>query len=88
VSIESLRVSNQGWDIYKVQHENDVHQYRIAMGDDGRVIPSILSGLSADYSITLSWHAIAEGALLALPFALHRRRPKQRFGSCIARVTV
>jgi DNA-binding transcriptional MerR regulator len=37
VSIEFLRVSNQGWDIYKVQHENDVHQYRIAMGDDGKV---------------------------------------------------
>jgi DNA-binding transcriptional MerR regulator len=37
VSIEFLRVSNQGWDIYKVQHENDVHQYRIAMGDDGNV---------------------------------------------------
>ena len=37
VSIEFLRVSNQGWDIYKVQHENDVHQYRISMGDDGKV---------------------------------------------------
>jgi hypothetical protein len=37
VSIEFLRVSNQGWDIYQVQHENDVHQYRIAMGDDGKV---------------------------------------------------
>ena len=37
VSIEFLRVSDQGWDIYKVQHENDVHQYRIAMGDDGKV---------------------------------------------------
>jgi DNA-binding transcriptional MerR regulator len=37
VSIEFLRVSDQGCDIYKVQHENDVHQYRIAMGDDGKV---------------------------------------------------
>jgi len=37
VSIELLRVSNQGWDIYQVQHENDVHRYRIAMGDDGKV---------------------------------------------------
>jgi DNA-binding transcriptional MerR regulator len=37
VSIGFLRVSNQGWDIYEVQHENDVHQYRIAIGDDGKV---------------------------------------------------
>jgi DNA-binding transcriptional MerR regulator len=37
VSIEFLRVSHQGWDIYQVQHENDVHQYRIALGDDGKV---------------------------------------------------
>jgi hypothetical protein len=37
VSIGFLRVSEQGWDIYEVQHENDVHQYRIAMGDDGKV---------------------------------------------------
>ena len=37
VSIEFLRVSNQGWDIYQVQHEKDVHQYRIALGDDGKV---------------------------------------------------
>ena len=37
VSIDFLRVSDQGWDIYRVQHENDVHQYRIAMGDDGKV---------------------------------------------------
>ncbi|HTE47625.1 MAG TPA: MerR family transcriptional regulator [Gemmatimonadaceae bacterium] len=37
VSIEFVRVSNQGWDIYQVQHENDVHQYRIATGDDGKV---------------------------------------------------
>jgi DNA-binding transcriptional MerR regulator len=36
-SIEFLSVSNQGWDLYQVQHENDVHQYRIAMGDDGKV---------------------------------------------------
>jgi DNA-binding transcriptional MerR regulator len=37
VSIEFLRVSNQGWDIYQVQHENDVQRYRITMGDDGKV---------------------------------------------------
>ena len=37
VSIEFLRVSNQGWDIYQVQHENDVHQYRILVADDGKV---------------------------------------------------
>ncbi len=37
VSIEFLRVSDQGWSIYKVQHENDVHQYRIVLGDDGKV---------------------------------------------------
>ena len=36
-SIEFLRVNDQGWDIYQVQHENDVHRYRIAMGDDGKV---------------------------------------------------
>jgi DNA-binding transcriptional MerR regulator len=37
VSIEFLRVSDQGWDIYKVQHENDVQQYRIALGGDGKI---------------------------------------------------
>ena len=37
VSIDFLRVSDQGWDIYQVQHENDVHQYRIVMSDDGKV---------------------------------------------------
>jgi DNA-binding transcriptional MerR regulator len=37
VSIQFLRVSDQGWDLYKVQHENDVHQYRIAMGGDGKI---------------------------------------------------
>ena len=37
VSIEFLRVSNQGWDVYDVQHANDVHRYRIAIGDDGKV---------------------------------------------------
>jgi len=37
VSIKFLRVSNQGWDIYQVRHENDVHQYRIAMAADGKV---------------------------------------------------
>jgi DNA-binding transcriptional MerR regulator len=37
VSVEFVRVSPQGWDIYQVQHENDVHRYRIAIGDDGKV---------------------------------------------------
>jgi DNA-binding transcriptional MerR regulator len=48
VSIEFLRVSNQGWDIYKVQHENDVHQYRIAMGDDGKVYGFTEASATAD----------------------------------------
>ncbi|MGH8219103.1 MAG: MerR family transcriptional regulator [Steroidobacteraceae bacterium] len=37
VSIEFLGVSNQGWDLYRVQHEHDVQQYRIVLGDDGKV---------------------------------------------------
>lgn len=37
VSMEFVRVSPSGWDIYQVQHENDVHRYRLAMGDDGKV---------------------------------------------------
>jgi hypothetical protein len=48
VSIEFVRVSNQGWDIYKVQHENDVHQYRIAMGDDGKVYGFSEASATAD----------------------------------------
>jgi DNA-binding transcriptional MerR regulator len=48
VSIEFLRVSNQGWDIYKVQHENDVHQYRIAMGNDGKVYGFSEASATAD----------------------------------------
>jgi DNA-binding transcriptional MerR regulator len=48
VSIEFLRVSNQGWDIYQVQHENDVHQYRIAMGDDGKVYGFSEASATAD----------------------------------------
>jgi DNA-binding transcriptional MerR regulator len=48
VSIEFLRVSNQGWDIYRVQHENDVHQYRIAMGDDGKVYGFSEASATAD----------------------------------------
>jgi len=47
-SIEFLRVSNQGWDIYKVQHENDAHQYRIAMGDDGKVYDFSEASATAD----------------------------------------
>ncbi len=48
VSIEFLRVSHQGWDIYKVQHENDVHQYRIALGDDGKVYGFSEASATAD----------------------------------------
>ena len=48
VSIEFLRVSNQGWGIYKVQHENDVHQYRIAMADDGKVYGFSEASATAD----------------------------------------
>ncbi len=48
VSIEFLRVSNQGWDIYQVQHENDVHQYRIAVGDDGKVYGFSEASATAD----------------------------------------
>ena len=48
VSIEFVRVSNQGWDVYKVQHENDVHQYRIAMGDDGKVYGFSEASATAD----------------------------------------
>ena len=48
VSIEFLRVSNQGWDIYQVRHENDVHQYRIAMGDDGKVYGFSEASATAD----------------------------------------
>jgi DNA-binding transcriptional MerR regulator len=50
VSIDFLRVSNQGWDIYKVQHENDIHQYRIAMGDDGKVYGFSEASATADKS--------------------------------------
>ncbi len=48
VSIEFLRVSNQGWDIYQVQHENDVHRYRIAMGDDDKVYGFSEASATAD----------------------------------------
>jgi len=48
VTIEFLRVSHQGWDIYQVQHENDVHQYRIAMGDDGKVYGFSEASATAD----------------------------------------
>ena len=48
LSIEFLRVSPQGWDIYQVQHENDVHQYRIAMGDDGKVYGFSEASATAD----------------------------------------
>ncbi|MGH9435444.1 MAG: MerR family transcriptional regulator [Terriglobia bacterium] len=48
VSIEFLRVSNQGWDIYQVQHKNDVHRYRIAMGDDCKVYGFTEASATAD----------------------------------------
>ena len=48
VSIELVRVSNQGWDIYQVQHEKDVHQYRIALGDDGKVYGFSEASAAAD----------------------------------------
>jgi len=50
VSIEFLRVSHQGWDLYQVQHENDVHQYRIALGDDGKVYGFSEASATADKS--------------------------------------
>ena len=50
VSIEFVGVSNQGWDIYQVQHENDVHRYRIAMGDDGKVYGFSEASAAADKS--------------------------------------
>jgi hypothetical protein len=46
--MEFMRVSNQGWDIYQVQHENDVHRYRIAMGDDGKVYGFSEASATAD----------------------------------------
>lgn len=48
VSIEFLRISNQGWDIYQVQHENDVHRYRIVLGDDGKVYGFSEASAAAD----------------------------------------
>ena len=48
VSMKFLGVSNQGWDIYEVQHENDVHRYRIAMGDDGKVYGFSEASATAD----------------------------------------
>ena len=48
VSMEFVSVSNQGWDIYRVQHENDVHQYRIALGDDGKVYGFSEASTAAD----------------------------------------
>ena len=48
VSMEFLCVSNQGWDIFRVQHENDVHQYRIVLGDDGKVYGFSEASAAAD----------------------------------------
>jgi DNA-binding transcriptional MerR regulator len=53
VSIEFLGISNQGWDIYQVQHENDVHRYRIAMGDDGKVYGFSEASAAADKSAVI-----------------------------------
>jgi len=50
VSIEFLGISNQGWDIYQVQHEKDVHRYRIAVGDDGKVYGFSEASAAADKS--------------------------------------
>jgi hypothetical protein len=46
VSIEFVRVSNQGWDIYQAQHDNGVH--RIAMADDGKVYGYSEASATAD----------------------------------------
>jgi hypothetical protein len=48
VSIEFVGVSNQGWDIYRVQHEHDVQQYRIALGDDGKIYGFSEASATAD----------------------------------------
>jgi DNA-binding transcriptional MerR regulator len=48
VSVEFLHVSNQGWDIYSVQHEHDLHRYRIALGDDGKVYGFSEASATAD----------------------------------------
>ena len=48
VSIKFLRVSDQGWDIYEVQHENDVHRYRIVLGDDGKIYGFSEASATAD----------------------------------------
>lgn len=37
VSMRFVRVTEQGWDVYEVRHQNDLNQYRIALGDDGKV---------------------------------------------------
>lgn len=48
VAIEFLCVSKQGWDIYSVQHEHDVHRYRIALGDDGKIYGFSEASATAD----------------------------------------
>lgn len=48
VSMKFLGVSNQGWDLYEVQHGNDVHRYRIVMGDDGKVYGFSEASATAD----------------------------------------
>src|SRR5262249_12629872 len=48
VSVEFLRVSDQGWDVYEVQHEHDVYRYRIATGDDGKVYGFTEASATAD----------------------------------------
>jgi DNA-binding transcriptional MerR regulator len=48
VSIEFVGVSKQGWDLYRVQHEHDLQQYRIALGDDGKVYSFREASATAD----------------------------------------
>jgi DNA-binding transcriptional MerR regulator len=48
LSVEFLRVSDQGWDVYSVQHEHDAHRYRIALGDDGKVYGFSEASATAD----------------------------------------
>jgi DNA-binding transcriptional MerR regulator len=48
-----LSVDSQGWDIYQIHHENDVHRYRIAMGDDGKVHGFSEASATADKTPTL-----------------------------------
>jgi DNA-binding transcriptional MerR regulator len=37
VSMEFSGISNQGWDMYKIQREHGPQRYSIALGDDGKI---------------------------------------------------